>query len=291
MYALFRLTSIVIAIGLFMLFPISTFGFVVTAVGVAHYLQAFYTSRKQLRSNFIDIFSVKPVRGAILWVVITVIVAMAFLDKPGILFVFGIHHILSEVYLFREDLVTEVEKKIGIYSRLALNFLFFFFLAYRNFLSFTLVLSFVGFFGLGLLYYVYKLYKNGRKGLALDVLFFELIGLATIVIFRDAPRVFLVVVLYHFIIWWFISIFRSQKDGRVALFVQQAVLTGALIYFLRFSPTFNLNIFSFKGSYNWLVFWGYIHIGLSFFVSKLNPQIILNLQLGPKQNLSTKVVS
>lgn len=195
-------------------------------------------------------------------------------SHPLILLYFGIHHVLSEVYLGRAGVGRELRSRGLVASRFAFNLLVYVFLIrYRDWA--TLIPSAVLWAGMALaggavLFYLYRFRGAVSRETILDHLLFEMLGLVMVAVSLFVQVTFIQIIFYHVVVWFMVPLGMLRIRGGVGTYlVRTAVVTGGL---LALTPLLGFPWqFSTGQMLDQVFLWGYIHITASFALSSLNP--------------------
>jgi hypothetical protein len=278
MNSLLRAGAFAITIGMMTLLPSVTFLQLVTCFGLAHYIQVAFVARQKYADVFFRTFRRSFPTGALmLGILVFSLVIGLYLPDVAIRWVFGIHFVFSEVFLF-QAMTTDSGKELYHVTRLhrlALNFYFYACYVYMEAIQSQVIYAAVIVAGLTLFaVYVVELQKvtGGKWGReASDLLIFEVLGLALIPLATQTHLGFAAVVVYHIAIWWLIPLKQKIPGAAKSIFIQfaMAAIFFSLIPMLHFLPR------PFNNHWTWLIVFGYFHIITTLFISSYNPNFIL----------------
>ena len=275
-FTLIRLAGIAATGALMAAFDVTEYVSLVLCVALGHYFLALVYSRKQIVKNVSDDH---PRYWLLSLLVVTGVVC--YYRQPAILFVFGLHHILSETYMTnrgRDGLDAEQTGTLNS-SRLLLS-AFVYLAILRNSVPLPnlviaggLALS-VAFFALMIFRHRGVLDGEWLRG----CLSFEAAGLLVVGLSIPFDIGFIDIVLYHFLLWIVPPTFGLAQGGVRAL-SRYAVLTASVTgAFFLLSPAAGFDFsFSVPESMGQIELWGYVHIFLSLAVSSLNPEWVNRL--------------
>jgi hypothetical protein len=273
MYALFRLAAVCTTVFLFLQVGERALWSITVAVGLAHYLLAFIYSRSAIEANYVDVFHRNRTKGFVFAGILAGSIVLG-LFYPSIVFIFGLHHVFSDLYLFRDPKTDSPATEATLLPRLLLNTVGYLTMVMPEQVSLMRYYVVGGAVAVYLLLSLGNLAANGEKKRAANLLAFELVGVAFVLFARTTGFGFRLSILYHFILWIFISLQRS-KGWRLRHALEHASATSLMFFAVPIMP---VALISFYRPNNWLNFFGYIHIVMSFFISKLNPKPLVELQ-------------
>ncbi|HTL47613.1 MAG TPA: hypothetical protein VL688_06065 [Verrucomicrobiae bacterium] len=273
LHASLRLVSVIFVVVLKKIVP-GEFDRVFVSVGFAHYALALWYSQKQM--GHVLSRQVSTIAAAFL---AAAGAAVTYYNCPSIALYFGVHHALSDSYLFpREPRPANMKPLLA--SRFVFNLAGYAILLHQD-PSFrwlplpamiaALLVSFAA-----SLVCLWKLRPAMAPGEFRDQLLFDIVGLAVPLILLSqlhvfqGRRVFRPLVLYHFVFWNFIPAMKMAKTKHAKALTRYAAETAA-VTLLFFLMTLKISK-SLQDSQ--IILWGYIHITASFALSSLNPSWI-----------------
>ncbi|MES2965383.1 MAG: hypothetical protein V4760_15985 [Bdellovibrionota bacterium] len=234
------------------------------AVGLAHYLVAFVNSRKRYAATFIESFEISKLLGLAMWVLLFATFA-AGRYASQIWMIFSLHHVLSEVYLFRSQEPSAIRlyrstllPRVLLAAFLFVGFIFKMVIGMQTYA----VVSFVLFGCIAGVVVMRRTFGRVER----DLLAFELVGILFPLAFWDI-KMPLLWVFYHGIIWYPIS-YSIARTERLKPIVIQVVLAVAIYFAL---PWITPNATFLRPDGNLFLFFAYFHILTTPFVSNFNP--------------------
>lgn len=245
------------------------------AVLFGHYALALWYSQRRLRQLLSP--SAAPL-GQLSLLLGCVLIPL--LDLPSLVVYFGLHHALTEGYMVATrrggGAPEDVDEGRLLVSRVALTFAGYCLLLWRDRSFMELPLQgwaaiaaacFVAF----LVCLARVLARRRLRGAdALDLLAFEVVGLALAAGTRWLPVTFHDVVFYHLLVWTVLPLRRLSSGAARAKFVAQVAVVTALFYCLMpaagLVPALTLHWWLRQSQ-----LWGYFHITTSFAIAGFNP--------------------
>lgn len=273
MYKVFvsRLIGILILVPLKLNLNSKHFLLLISSLALSHYLVSFYFSWKATK----NVFKYNPLLTLF---IILLGIGMATSSVPSIVIFFGIHHVLSEHYLGREKNHSLAFDS----SRILLILLSYLFFVKRNVMQVQMPFLMWLFVILGAGYLLYCIFLTYKKELTRYFMANEILSFALVCVFVLSPTFgFVEIVGYHFLVWLFIPCFQS-KDSLVL--IKYLVSTIVSFLFLLVVAVYIYQNNSLNGLvhvtglfFNAMFALGYIHIALSFIVSRQNPRFLLRI--------------
>lgn len=249
----------------------SRFIFFTSVLGIAHYTTALLFS-----STIIKVFLKND--SLVLRVTLLLIALLTFgwfKAVPMVLF-FGIHHLFSELYTEEKNEGSNLTLKNLV---LVLFHGSFYCLFAKNEPIFSMIHSkyYYWIFFIIAPYYLYLTTQNNKNILKKYVLFITYISIAVISFYYPLKAYY--IIFYHFIFWFFYptSNFLNKPKYVFAKYLMVMSTTILVLYFMYRTKILDLN-----NAFYHLYILGYLHITVSFFLSKLNPQIFIRYLLGQK---------
>lgn len=273
-FFLLQLASIGITVGAYLWFPTNSQWFsLVFALGFSHYLLALLYSRRPMTALAGQPYSYLPV-------VLLLGVGWWLYDSEfPIEIYFALHHLFNEAYLKARLFPLRRDPRSGV-SAGALLAVFHgsaYLLLIRSqsfsvWLNVVLVVALLVSFSL----YLRRVADRGEhRGLVgyLNLAGFEWLNLALVPVSFFYQFDFLQVVFYHFVIWGMLPLAQQLKAGRFTSAATYVGLTAVtLVAFAAISPLGPLEVRVPFGTYtDQFIFWSYVHITLSFALSRAHP--------------------
>lgn len=288
MFTLIRIASVASILGLrWLVDPWSYFSLFV-AVLFGHYVLAGWYGRRRVKPVVTGQISFLVLAGFIALVVLPpVLMLPPFLLLPPLaLYVyFGSHHALTEGYMVvgrKAGSLDPAQTRLLI-SRVVLAFVGFCTIMIRDprvtsVVEIPFVMAF-GVLGLSFVAFVICLVpvaKSLERNALLDVIGFEVAGVATscIVLFTEVH--FFDAAFYHLFVWIYLPLYQLRDTKQRVKFVGQTAAVSA--FFLVFTPL--IGVFSALTYEFWVLqcfLWSYVHISSSFAFSGFNPKWIARL--------------
>jgi hypothetical protein len=243
------------------------------SLAFVHYALALFYSRRRIALVAGDAHSLIPAVG------IACLGTALYLGNFSLLIYFGIHHVFNEVYLWSRSLSLEANSTRGralTASALLVNSLLYITLL-RHYSELSWIDPALLFVGLGASYFYFFvcLYRAG----ALQDLTswiksagFEIFGILLVLISLNNPIDLNYIVFYHFVFWSLYPIDKFYELGHGAL--NRYVVTYTVLFgvFALFSPMgFGSRVTPEYFYYEQFVFWSFVHITVSFFLSDAHP--------------------
>lgn len=262
MLSLFRVSSIVLVLGLRIGFTYNTYLEMFFSFLFCHYALSFWYSRRRL---------VKLVKNQSTWLPSLSLIGMAgqmiYTASPGLLYYFGFHHVLTDTYGVQKHCDPENLEKNLRQSRFWINGLGFLFL-FRDSLVLPLLVKIIVVAWIGAtLWFVHAWLKS--KDRRLDVLGFEFTGLvACFILSSFLPRIE-DIIFYHLAFWFLLPLKELQNKRNYLL--STCLLTLGFYFFMPSMPGgawLSFGIFSWQHASE---IFGYLHITSTFALSRLNP--------------------
>jgi hypothetical protein len=267
MHSVIRLLGFGLTLLLFYNTSSELFYRVTSSYSMSHYVMAILLSPLFV-SEFPKSFAKNPLFAYKILAVIGLAVLASILKTPAIVMLFGVHFAFSDVYLKAFNLNFWVNG-----SRLILNFIIYFGACTTTVFSFKTYLFGLLFGSILFLAIVFKNKDKFSKANFLDLILFELIGVAAgIMLYRE--NAFTAFVMYHLIIWYLLPFLIARKLKLSQILFQFSL--GTAFYFVMWGISSNFS--DAIDAVNWIVIGGFFHIVLSFFVAKNNPEFILRFQ-------------
>lgn len=244
---------------------------------MVHYLFGFIYGRKNLAIVFES-----PKRKAFFFLASIFSIVCALWAWPAMGWLFAIHMALTDVYVFR-DTGQKTFRLIAyslFYMRLMYSSLIDQYYSAVFYIDVLLILAFI-----------FIALRN--KKYSKDLRTFDFIPIVALILLQINGEFFVLkhMVFYHVAFWFFLPIFEKPKeDARKYLWQSTALialflLIDRIIYvegftprFASFDPTAWISIFA---TNDWVLFLAYIHIFLTPFMSRANPDFV-NRWLGFK---------
>lgn len=260
----------------------NSFHFIVAVVGLGHYALSVWYSRNVLqevrnnRAGFIGFF-----------LALLLFAACLRFEWPGLILLFGIHHLFNEVYLpsaYYPAATSNADATLG-----GLRFIF------HSLVYYIVIFSVQAFavralaphltvLALCTLVYFWTInHREKNPRIRRDLLLSELVILAFVGLTFMHPLGFFGILFFHFVFWIFFPLVRIKKRGAVAVrnyFVQTIVVTAIIACVLyHFDEPYFGRLFFDRNSaaVKWLRLAGYFHIITSFSLSAMNPRIVRKL--------------
>ncbi len=269
-----QLASIAITIGAYLWFPTSSQWFaLVFALGFCHYLLALIYSRRPMAALAGQPYSYLPVvllLGVGWWLYDT---------RFPIEIYFALHHLFNEAYLKARLFPLHGDARDGASPGplLAVFHGSAYLLLIRS-QSFPLWLNGVLVAALLVSFALYLrrvAARSAHRGVAgyLNLAGFEWLNLALVPVSFYYQFDFLQVVFYHFVIWGFLPLAQQLKAGRYSSAGTYVTLTAVtLVAFAAVSPLGPLELrVPFRIYTEQFIFWSYLHITVSFALSRAHP--------------------
>jgi len=281
----FSIVKILSTLGVVSLyFAVPNHRILVVVITVSHYLIGLIYSKKQLFNSF---HSIKGATGILALTTLGIYCGIGF--EEYLIWVFGFHHILTEVYLVHD---MRFQKKVGpryglfTISRMLLGFSVYFNIVRHNYL-----LDFVpdNVFEVSLfisgIFFIIALYLNKdyfEKKQIKDIVTFESIGvlfvLASYIYFPHINIHPIHIVMYHAVFWVIYPLKGLAKTGtnQVFKYVGITLVVNLAFMILAVKPMLHDQA-GFAFWWSIFVIWGYIHILQSFALSTSNPLPFIRL--------------
>lgn len=247
------------------------FIFYTSVLGIAHYLAALLFSSTILK------FFLKNdhLLLRITLLIFAMLIFSWFKIFPMVLF-FGIHHLFSEFY------TEEKNEKSNLSFKNLILILFhgsFYCLFAKNESLFSMINSkyYYWIFFVIAPYYLYLTTQNNKTNLKQFILFSIYIVIAVSSFYFPLKAYY--IIFYHFIFWFFYPTlnFLNKPKYTLVKYLTIMIVTILIVYLM-----YQIEILNLNNAFYHLYLLGYIHITLSFFLSKLNPQIFIRYLLGQK---------
>ncbi len=284
----FLLRGIALGLTLWGLAALSNENFraMVVLLGLTHYVVAFLYSRHIARS-----FGQRGSSAVGAFSLLTLItLAMALKQSPPILFFFGIHHVLSEVYIpqtIYQDLSTALTSSFTKFVRGMFHFLCYLFAVRGNMTQIFIALPeppenmWIIILLVSAIIYVFSILRSKMaSNIKLDFLLSESLFFFLAFRYYGQGVGIHTLLCYHFVFWAIYPLFKLKKSGFGALRSYTILSIGiAFLIFLSFISMAKgdlahvARVLILHGTQP-LLFFGYLHIGLSFALSKDNPIFI-----------------
>lgn len=247
---------------------------------MTHYFAGFYYSGK----NFLRIFHNFYYRLAFLFLGIVGFVVIYY-QSPSIVYFFGLHHIATEIYSFKE-FYPEIKQNRGllIWRLLANAFGYVFWFRFiilnpyeeqafraQSSVIYAITLCFYT----GLLIYITRLKTEPESsGFKRDLFLFEMVNF---IVLSTAWRIsydFNFIVFYHGIIWLYLYTYKTwlKKSGFTRFALSNLIGTvffGATFVWMKADPHF-----SYQSLAHLIIIWGYLHIFATYMTSSYNPRFV-----------------
>jgi hypothetical protein len=259
------------------------------SLAFVHYALALFYSRRRMALVTSQTHSLIPAVG------VTLAGAALYLNQFSLLIYFGIHHVFNEVYLWNRTLsVPEDGGRRALRGSAVLLNGFIYAVLLRHYSELSWIDPSLLFAGLLASYgYFFYCFNRLHPSLSLFTLInscsFELFGLLLVILSLFTPIGLNHIVLYHFIFWSLYPINKFYKQGHGELTRYLVVSLVLLGIFLLFSP---MGVSDRAASeyyyYEQFLFWSFVHITLSFFLSDAHPAWITRwFRLRPKATPSS----
>lgn len=245
------------------------------SLAFVHYALALFYSRRRMALVASETHSLIPAVG------VTLAGAALYLNQFSLLIYFGIHHVFNEVYLWNRTLpVSEDGRRRALRGSAVLLNAFVYAVLLRHYSELSWIDPSLLFAGLLASYgYFFFCLSRLHPSLGLVSLLnscsFELFGLLLVILSLFTPIDLNHIVLYHFIFWSLYPIDKFYRQGHGELTRYLVVSVVLLGIFLLFSP---MGVSDRAASeyyyYEQFIFWSFVHITLSFFLSDGHPMWI-----------------
>lgn len=248
-----------------------SFIFYTSVIGIAHYIVALLFS-----STIIKAFLKNESLILRSFLILIALFVFSWLKVLPMVLFFGVHHLFSELYTEEKIQDSKIDFKNLILILFHGSF-YCLFAKNEPIFSFIPPKYYYWIFFIIAPYYLYLTTQNNQKNLKKYSTFSIYIAIAVISFYFPLKAYY--IIFYHFIFWFFYPtsnlLNKSKYDFVKYLIIM--VVTILIVYFIY--QTYLLDI---NNAFYHLYVLGYLHITLSFFLSKLNPQIFIKYLLGQK---------
>jgi hypothetical protein len=281
-FTFYRTLSLMSLLILYVFLSFNVYLLALSALGLGHYVMSALYSRKivlgylQNKKLFLNF-----------GLLILLSLALTYFAWPGLIVLFGIHHLFTEVYAPNTIYPREhflQEKKL-----LIVRYIFHIF-AYVLVVQAVMGNRFIvlryeiaAFIATAITYFLFIGRSMISKKIKLDLFLAELTFFFLVLFSLWASLGFLGLLFYHFIFWFYFPLHKLKTNGfaniRKYLF-ETLIITGIILTGLSFIDAQNMREFNFVRSSHslyYLKLFSYIHIVTALALSKMNPEFIQSL--------------
>lgn len=246
---------------------------IVWCLGFGHYFIGLWYSRRLVRQVSQDSQTLYP------FIVVLAMGTILFFARFSLTIYFAIHHAFNEVYMLNRTMKNKVDltglRTSGVFLHLFL---------YAVLLRYTPTLMLIDpnilFVGLGISYlafffFLFRLRNQLSREELINNSCMEILGLALIPLADYASLSIFHIAFYHFVSWCLIPLQMIARQGKKSVFNYLGVtllVTGGIFFLTPIgldSLAFSKEFMGFQ-----FVLWSFIHITISFGLSKAHPQWI-----------------
>jgi len=287
-FAIYRGISLASLIALHAAFSRNMFLLLLSALGLGHYVMSAIYSRGTV-IGYLKNTSQLVAFGML----IVLSLFLTFFEWPGLIFLFGIHHVFTEVYAPNTFYPNET-----LLQNKRLLFLRYFFHSFSYVLVVQAImgnhikvlrLEILGLALIAITYLLFLIQSKISTHTKKDIVAAEIIFLLFVAFSFWTSQGFLGLLFYHFIFWFYFPIHKIKRSGLASVrtyVLKTAGITTVIGSALYYADSQNMREYNFirtSQSLYYLKLFSYIHIMTALALSKMNPRFIQEI-FSPKNS-------